>query len=430
MSLIGRLFGTAAAAVAAPVPVAQRREPQMVASAETSGTSKPNPAIWAIDGFGGQSRVKSLPVVTPVTAQRHATVYACCNNIAGDLSKLPLEVWQRDARGREVRVKSHPANYLLNVEASAGVAAMVMRYAMIYAYALRGRAYAWAPRDGGGELLMLDLIRVDAVSELEAGRKRFYDFEDGDGVWRRAPTRTMVHLRYMAEDGWTGRSPIQVAAESMGLALARQESAARAASGVLMQGYVKMADVYDDDEDYRRNAQRITNALRNPDTGMPILRDTDSIEKLDMSAADQQLLEAMKFDREQIAAMYRMPPSKLQMLEHGVKANGEQQAIDYRAECLSHWGGFVEAQMGMTLLTEAERRYGLVLRHNFDALMTATTKERYDALRLAVGGPWMTWKEAREDEGLPQLAEGERPYPPPNMTEKPGAAGQKEGTPA
>lgn len=427
MTLIGRIFGGREALPAA-VPARARVEPQMRASAESVQTGTARPAIWALEGFGGQSRVKGLPPVSPMSAQRHATVFACCNNIAGDLAKLPLEVWQRDARGREVRVPDHPANYLLNVEASPGVAAMVARFALTYAFTLRGKAFAWAPRDGGGELVMLDLLKVDSVSELQAARARFYDFEDGDGVFRRSSIRTMVHLRYMAEDGWTGRSPIQVAAESMGLALAGQEAAARSASGTITRAYVKMADNYEDEEAYRRNARRIADSIRNPEAnGLPILSDTDDIKTLDMSAADQQLLDSRKMDREQIAAMYRMPPSKLQMLEYGVKANGEQQAIDYRSECLSHWGGFVESQMGMTVLTEAERRKGLVLRHDYDALMTATTKERFDALRLAVGGPWMHWEEARESEGLPALEGDKRPYPPPNMTEKPGATDQKEG---
>lgn len=424
MSVLSRFLGVRPAAAA--VPIAVRVEPPVKAAAEVGsfGMGKP---IWEMEGFGGQSRVKSLPYVSPVTAQRHGTVFACCNNIAGDHQKLPLEVWQRSTKGQPVRVDNHPASYLLNVESSPGVPATVIRYALFYAFCLRGRAYAWAPRDGGGELMMMDLAHPDRVSELQAGRARFYDFEDGDQIYRRAPSRTMIHLRYMAEDGWTGRSPIQVAAESMGLALAGQEAAARAASGTQMRAVMKLANVYEDDETYRRNAVRVRNALNDPDAnGIPIIGEADDIKSLDLSASDQQLLESRKFDREQIAAVYRMPPSKLQIMEHGVKANGQQQAIDYRGECLTHWGSMFETQMAQTVLTEAERRKGLFLRHNYDELLMATTAERYAAGRLAVGGPWMTYREWRRMEGLPDLADGEAPYPPPNMTEKPGAA-PKEG---
>ncbi|MGB1390847.1 MAG: phage portal protein, partial [Paracoccaceae bacterium] len=59
---------------------AVRVEPQMAAS-ETSGTRQPNPDLFGI-GFGGQSRVRTLPRATGQTATRHATVFACGNNIA------------------------------------------------------------------------------------------------------------------------------------------------------------------------------------------------------------------------------------------------------------------------------------------------------------------------------------------------------------
>lgn len=414
MNILDRITGRAPRA---QTRQAARVEPQITASANlSSGTAQPS--AWLQDiGFGRQSRVKSLPHVSPDIMQRHATVFACCNIIAGDMSKVPVKLYQRDLDGKETRVRDHPAAYLLNVESSPGVAAITARFALNYAFCLRGRAYAFAPRDGAGELMMIDTIKQQRVSTVNYGRKWFYDFEDGDGVQRRAPSRTMLHMRYMAEDGWTGRSPLEVAAESMGLALAGQEAAARAASGTQMRAVLKMQDVYDDDETYRRNALRVRNSLNDPEAnGIPIIGHDEDITSLDLSAADQELLSSRKFDREQIAAIYRVPPSKLQLLEHGVKANGQQQAIDYKSDCLLHWAGFVEGQMKMGLLTESERRAGLFFRHDFNVLLQSTTKERYDALKVAVGGPFMTWKEARELDGLPELPEGDLPYPPSNMT--------------
>ncbi|WP_074221567.1 phage portal protein [Rhodovulum sp. ES.010] len=419
--MIGRLMGRGGRPAAAPVRV----EPPMTA-AEASGTVDPAP--WFRDFWGGpQSRVRSLPVVTPVIAQRHATVFACCNVIAGDLSKLPLSVSQRLPGGRIEPVREHPANYLLNVEASPGVPANVARFALAYAFCLRGRAYAYAPRDGAGEIVLLDVIRPDRCAETAYGRERFYDFEDGAGVARRAPGRIMVHLRYMAEDGWTGRSPLQVAAESVGLALAGQEAAARAVSGVQLRAVMKMEDVYEDDEAWTRNARRVRNALEDPEAnGVPIIGAGDDIKSLDISPADRELLDSRKFDREQIAAIYRVPPSKLQMLEHGVKANGEQQAIDYRSDCLLHWGQFVGAQLTLGVLTAGERRRGLFLHHDYDALMQATTKERYEALQKAVGGPFLTPDEAREVDGRGPIPGGDRLNPAPNMTRDDGAAQNEE----
>ncbi len=415
------------AEISAPAPAPARAEP-VISAGVPSGTASPQGWMQDIGFSATRSRVATLPPVSPVLAQRHATVTACCTIIAGDLSKLPVQVWQRDGRGREVRVRDHAANYLLNVEAAPGVTAMLTRFNLAYAFALRGTGYAYAPRDGAGELTMIDGIHPDLCTVLRNGRARFYDFEDGDRIQRRVPGRAMVHMRYMAEDGWTGRSPISVAAESFGIALAGQEAAARAASGTFMKAVAKVSAFDADEETYQRSKVRLREALRNENSlgGVTLIGPDDDIKSLDLSAADQQLLENRKFDREQIAAIYRVPPSKLQMLEYGVKANGQQQAIDYKADCLSHWGGFIETQLGLGLLTEAERRAGLFLRHNFDALLRATTKERYEALNKAVGGPWMAMNEARREEGLDDVTGGDRVYPPSNMTRDENAPDPKE----
>lgn len=405
---------------------ADRIEPP-VQAAETSGTM--NPDGWLVNGLGGaQSRVKTLPRVTPETAQRHATVFACGNIIAGDLAKLPLNVMQKDRKtGQLVQVQEHSLAYLLNVESSFGVPAIAMRFCANFSFAIRGNGYAFAPTDAGGQPLFVEHINTDRCGMLRDGRARFYQFEDGAGAQRRVAARSMVHLRYLPLDGWTGRSPLTVAAESVGLALAGQEAAARNASGVQVRGYVKLEDTFEDEEKKARGINRIRHMLRDPDTeGWPVLGANDEIDTLDLSASDQELLASRKFDREQLAAIYRMPPSKLQMLEFGVKANGQQQAIDYKTDCLTHWGNMVQWFMGLGLLTRKEREAGLQLVHNYDALMEATTKERYEAAAKAVGGPWLTVNEQRREEGKEDVEGGDVLYPPSNMTREAGDGAGKE----
>ncbi|WP_264298898.1 phage portal protein [Pseudooceanicola spongiae] len=175
----------------------------------------------------------------------------------------------------------------MNVEAAPGVTAMLTRFNLAYAFALRGTGYAYAPRDGAGELTMIDGIHPDLCTVLRNGRARFYDFEDGDRIQRRVPGRAMVHMRYMAEDGWTGRSPISVAAESFGIALAGQEAAARAASGTFMIAVAKVSAFDADEETYQRSKVRLREALRNENSlgGVTLIGPDDDIKNLDLSAA-------------------------------------------------------------------------------------------------------------------------------------------------
>ena len=82
----------------------------------------------------------------------------------------------------------------------------------------------------------------------------------------------------------------------------------------------------------------------------------------------------------------------------------------------------------MALLTPAERTAGLFLRHDFDALMRPTRKDRYDALARVVGGPIMTPNEGRKSEGLGPIAGGNVLYPPSNMTRDSKTDPAKEDT--
>lgn len=422
MSIIGKIF----ARPASPARV----EPTIVTAVacEEGPSRTAQPRAWISEGgWGGQSRVKTLPRVSAPIAQKHATVFSCCNVIAGDLAKVPLKLYQRQEGGQDVRLRDHPASYLMNVESAPGVPAIVTRFALGYVFALRGNSYAYAPRDGAGELELVEALNPDEVSILKSGRARFYDIQDGAGILRRAPSRTILHMRYMALDGWTGRSPLEVAAESIGLALAGQESAARTVSGTSIKAYISMEDQYEDEEAYLRNQRRVRNALSDPDAnGLPILGANDKIQRLDLTAADQQLLESRRFDREQIASVYRVPPTKLQILEYGVKANAEQAAIDYLTDCLLHWGKQLEDQYGLSLLTERERAQGLFFRHDFDTLLRPTTKERYEAMTKSVGGPFLTPNEARAKEGFAPKPGGDQLYPPPNMTRKEGEKEDQE----
>ncbi len=422
MKVLGFEISRSRSGAEQPAPAVMRAEPPLsrdvAASAEVSGTQ--NPKAWLSEiGWGTPYPLRGrLPRVTPDRAELHGTVAACCNNIAGDLSKVPIKLWQRQPGGVDVRVEQHALPYLLNVAGAPGVPARIVRFAMVYAYALRGNGYAYAPRDGAGEIEMIELPKDGRAPQiLSAGRARFYEFEDQGGVQRRVPSRSMAHLRYSALDGWTGRSPVSVAAESMGITLASEEAAGRTASGGTAKAVIKLADDYEDDEARARNARRVKDQITRPDAdGFPVLGPDEDIKPLDLKASDMELLASRKFNREQIAGIYRMPPSKLQMLEYGVKANGEQQAIDYLTDCLLHWSVLVEAQLSLALLTESELRRGLFLRHDFGVLLQPTIKDQFEAVTKGVGGPVLTPNDGRARLGLPPVDDGDKLNPAPNMT--------------
>ncbi|MDD2870332.1 phage portal protein [Neomegalonema sp.] len=388
-------------------------------SAEASGTARP--AGWLDLGWGRAS-LSGLPRVDERAALAHGTVYTCVNVIAQDLAKVPLILYRRLPKGGKARVSDHPAARLMaQGDAAYGVPASVIRYGLQWALGLRGNAFAWIRRNGRGEVIGLDPIHNDRITLLKNGRERFYEFEDGAGVQRRVSWRDLLHLRSGAEDGWTGRSPIEMAADTLAVALGAQSFAGRHITGRgVIRGVVEHPDWFQDDEDAERFALRIRKTLDDPEAnGIPILPYGMSYKSVGMSPADAQLLEQRRFDREQIAGVYRVPPAKAGIFEHGLRANVEQQAIDYVTDCLLGWARLNEDHFNLYLLTEEERA-DLHFEYLFDGLMRATTRDRTESLLRATGGPFLTRNEARALENRAPIPGADDLLPPSNMAALPG----------
>ncbi|WP_018634398.1 phage portal protein [Neomegalonema perideroedes] len=376
----------------------------------------------------GRGRRGGLPRVSEDSALAHGTVYACVNAIAQDMAKVPLHLYRRTKSGDKERVYDHPALEALTIQSSEGVPAIVARYALQWAVSLRGNAFAFIRRGGDGRIKSLETIHNDHVSIYRNGSRRYYDFEDAEGERRRVGWRDMLHLRLCAEDGWLGRSPLAVASHTMALALGAQAHAGRhVTEREAIRAVVEHPDWFQDDDEARRHAQRIRNALDDPEAnGIPILPFGMSFKTVGLSPADEELLAQRRFDREQIATIYRVPPAKAGIYEHGLKGSVEQQAIDYVTDCLLGWAKLNEDHFRLALLTEEERRSGLRFEYLFDGLMRATTRERIEAFVRAAGGPYMTRAEARSASNLPWRADAEGLLPPPNMAALPEQESEDE----
>ncbi|NVK56666.1 MAG: phage portal protein [Alteromonadaceae bacterium] len=397
-----------------------RTEPPVMREAARASSSVSLDTGFEGRGFrviGGRSAVSAEE------AERYAAVYSCCNIIAGDMAKVPLRVVEKLGDNNFVPVDFHAVNYLLNVEPFDGVHAAGLRYALNYDYLLRGVSYAHVVRDGGGEVVSIAALQGASLRMLADGA-RIYDATDYLGRSVRLAGRSVLHMRYGARDMWTHRSPLSVAAATVALAADGHDAAARSASGDTLKGVAKVGYMESDAEEFERLDKRFRQSAKaaREKGQILVIGPDDDFKPLNMSAADMELLSTRKWDAKEIASMFRVPLWKLQDTQGGLKGAGQQAAIDYSGDCLSHWASGVEGASTMSLLTREERERGLRIKHDWTALLEPTTKEAYEAVNIAVGGPFMTVNEGRAMVGLNQIAGADpRPYPPPNMTreEKP-----------
>jgi HK97 family phage portal protein len=178
--------------------------------------------------------------VNPKTAEGLSAVYACVSSIAETVGSLPLIVYERTEQGRR-RAPEHPLYKLLHDQPNDYQTALEFRELLQRHLLLSGNGYAeiiWRADGSPEALLPLHPERVTILRSHSGGL--LYEVANHDGSRRRLLPGEVLHLRYHSDEGVLGRSPVTVARETVGLALAeRAHGAAMFANGTRLSGIIQ-----------------------------------------------------------------------------------------------------------------------------------------------------------------------------------------------
>lgn len=181
------------------------------------------------------------------SAMQMTAVYSCVRILSEAVASLPLHFYKYDENGSKVKAVDHPLYRLLHDEPNPEMTSFVFRETLMTHLLLWGNAYAQIIRNGKGEIiglypLMPDRMKVDRD---EHGRL-YYEYQvnsddaptnKGSSV-KLAPDEVM-HIPGLGFDGLVGYSPIAMAKNAIGLAIAAEEYGSKfyangaAPSGVL-----------------------------------------------------------------------------------------------------------------------------------------------------------------------------------------------------
>lgn len=328
-------------------------------------------------------------VVTPETCEEAPTVQAIVNAISMKIATLPVHVLRKTTKdGREIkeRLPNHPVARLLQTPNEWQTApsywldatSWLVRYGRHHAVKGRGvtgpirRLYSVHPAD-------VTIVRgADGVPQFRVHR------ETGTEMLQASE---MHYVRARAKDGLTGDSPVVKAREAIALEIAAQRFGASFFGNGAMPGLVfkhaagfKSLDtaqqkqfLADINEAYGKRGR--FRALLMP-AGIE-MDDPVSIEN-----EKAQFLETRKFQRTVIAGAFGVPPHMVGDLEKGTFNNVEQQSLEFQQSVVLPYVRAFEAAMERDLLTDEDRRSGVVVRFNLDAALRADFKTRQEGLRI------------------------------------------------
>jgi HK97 family phage portal protein len=331
------------------------------------------PSMRLLDALG--TPASSGAVVTETTASTIPIVSACVGFLADMIAMLPCKLYRKTADGRDEATEK-PAYRLLTSATGSMHTPFEQRRLAQTGVGFGGNGYVRVFRDSFFEPGELQWMRpVDVRPELMKRKDgRFVGVYHIEGERDPITRADLVHIHGLSTNGITGMSPVRALRESIGLSLTQREQAGRIyANGARFPGYLtapqalNKQQIDDAREEWRKHQTGTENAGRNP----ILWGGWDYKATNGMTLADAEFLESRKFERTEIATLYRIPEV---LLGNSDKTSSWGTGIEtltngFLAFSLGPWLVNWEQALNFTLLTEQEKRDGYYFRFTRGALL-------------------------------------------------------------
>ena len=289
----------------------------------------------------------------------------------------------------------------------------VFRETMMNHLLLTGNAYAQIIRNARGEVvalypLMPDRVTVDRDSQGRLYYRYYKSSDDAPEVGKAkqadivfAPT-DILHVLGLGYDGLVGYSPIAMAKNAVGLAMAAEEYGAKFfANGAAPSGVLEHPGTIKDPERIRQSWQSTFGGSSNSNK-IAVLEEGLKYTPIAISPEQAQFLETRKFQINEIARIFRVPPHMLADLEKSSFSNIEQQSLEFVKYTLDPWVIRWEQAMNKSLLLDSEKRT-VFTKFNVDGLLRGDYASRMTGYATARQNGWMSANDIRELENLDRI---------------------------
>lgn len=360
---------------------------------------------WALF-FGGASH--SGKAVTIDSALQLSTFWACVRLTAGAIASMPLQLFEKDSHGGR-HAADHDLVGLLTVSPDGERTAFEFWEAVTAWLLVTGNAYAEISRIGG-RVVALNLLPSDQVQVTRntAGELRYAFTDRGQRVELAA--ENMLHLRGFGFGGDLGLSVIRFGVQTLGSAIAAEETAGKMLGNGMMPSGVLSADQELTPEQRTQLHAIMKQYATSTNAGkLMVLESGLKFDQLSLNPEDGQLLETRSFAVEDICRWFGVPPVVVGHAANGVTAWGsgiESLLIQWHQTGLNTIARRIEDRLRFQLLGPGERTR-FYTEFNREALLQADSAAKASFLSSMVQNGLMTRAEGRQKLNLPDRPEAD-----------------------
>lgn len=356
----------------------EQRETQRVAALVEQRTSLENPATplsfpaeWLLDIFNG-GRTDAGVRVGALTALQVTTFLSCVDLIAGCIAALPLHVYERTftKNGRAIHRVAYDHDYydLIHLEPNDEMSRATMIKSFCVHFLVWGNAYIEVQRDAGNRLIALwprnpaktmpkrlaksvilppepwrpyqEVIKAGELCYVTTDGVEDQIDSENDGAKpaneRIISAADMLHVPGLSLDGRVGQDVVYLSRQLLGLALATEKFGAKYFANFARPGGILELPAIDkrDREAAKlswQEAQGGENSHR-----VAVMPVGAKFTPMSHNAQDAQTVETRKHLRNEICALFHVPPHMVGDVDKG-RANTEQLAQEFVSYTIGPW---------------------------------------------------------------------------------------------
>jgi len=355
--------------------------------------------------FGGSTSGKN---VNERSAMQMTAVYACVRILSESIAGLPVHLYKYREDGSKEKAGDHPLYRILHDEPNPEMTSFVFRETLMSHLLIWGNAYAQIIRDGAGRVLGLYPLLPDKMDVQRDDRGNIYYVysrnSDENPMFKeygdiRLKAEDVLHIPGLGFDGLIGYSPIAMAKNAVGMTLACEEyGASFFANGANPGGVLEHPGVLKDPSKVRESWNSVYRGVNNAHK-IAVLEEGMKYQQIGIPPEEAQFLETRKFQINEIARLYRIPPHMVGDLDKSSFSNIEQQSLEFVKYTLDPWVIRWEQSLQRSLLLPGEKgKYFIKL--NVDGLLRGDYQSRMNGYAVGRQNGWFSANDIREMENM------------------------------
>lgn len=352
-------------------------------------------------------RTTSGKTVNERTALQTTAVYACVRILSETIASLPLHVY-RYTEGGKTKDTEHALYTLLHDEPNPDMTSFVFRETLMSHLLIWGNAYSQILRDRSGQVIGLYPLLPDQMSVHRSEKGKLYYVynryeEDNPNFQEKGSIvlsqEEVLHIPGLGFDGLIGYSPIALAKNAVGMTLACEEyGASFFGNGANPGGVLEHPGILKDPAKVRDSWNAVFHGTRNAHK-VAVLEEGMSYKQIGIPPEEAQFLETRKFQINEIARLFRIPPHMVGDLEKSSFSNIEQQSLEFVKYTLDPWVVRFEQALKKSLLLPEEKKTHFI-KFNVDGLLRGDYQSRMNGYAIGRQNGWLSTNDIRELEEL------------------------------